>query len=228
MTFTDIKNRTYFLTNTDSTQYPIADLVISANRAVERIVSLINRCDSKWQWDDLNQTDLPIGTTALVSGQKDYSLQTSHLTIDRVEVKDSAGNWHRVNPIDRTAIEGQSLTDYKKSNGLPEEYDLIGSSVFLYPSPNYSQASSLKIYFTRGPVAFDSDDTTETPGFNSLFHDLIPLWIAYDYAIAKGKDNPEKLFKEIERKERELYDFYGLRDRDYRPRLTTSKGDSNK
>lgn len=226
MTFTDIKNRVYFLTHTNSTSYPVADLTSSANRAVERVVMLILRADLRWQYDDTNQTDLPISTTALVSGQKDYSLATTHITIDRAEVKDSTGNWHILQPIDRKDLLDVSLTDYKKTNGVPEEFDLVGNSLFLYPSPNYSQAASLKLYFTRPPVAFETDDASETPGFNSLFHDLIPLWVSYDYAFAKGLTNQGSIFAEIQRKESELDEFYGGRNRGYRNRISVSM-DSN-
>lgn len=230
MTFTEIKNRVYFLTKTNSTSFPVADLTRAANNALEHVSALILRCDSRWQFDDTNQTDLPIATTALVASQQDYSLATTHLTIDRVEVKDSAGNWHRLTPIDQQLLKGDrttALAEYRETTGLPEEYDLIGNSVFLYPAPNYSQAASLKLYFTRPPSAFDTADTTKTPGFNSLFHDLIPLWVSYDYCIANGLPKASGLLAEIERKEADLYEFYGTRDRDTRNRFTMST-DSNK
>lgn len=229
MDFTAIKNKVYFYTKTNSSSFPIADLTQSANNANERVSSLILKNDSRWQFDSTEQTDLPIATTTITSGQKDYSLETSHLSVDRVEVKDSSGTWHVLTPIDQQELKRdklQALSDYQSTNGVPNEYDLIGNSILLYPTPNFTQAASLKVYFTRGPVAFTTSDTTKTPGFNSLFHDLIPLWVAYDYKLANQHKDAERFFQQIIIKENELENYYGLRNRDVRPRLTITS-DSN-
>lgn len=239
MTFADVKNRVYFLTSTSSTSFTDANLTLAIGRALERVVALINGSDSKWQWDDTNQSDLPIATAALVSGQQDYSLATTHQTIDRIEVKPPSGQWTRLKPIDQQLLKRDrnvALSDYQTGGGTPNEYDILGSSVFLYPAPNYSQSASLKIYFTRAPLTFSyvtgllsdgTGSTSSSPGFNSLFHDLVPLWASYDYGLANGKNNTNQIFASITQKERELVDFYGRRDRDARPRLTIST-DSNK
>lgn len=221
MNYTDIKNTVYLYTKTNSTSLSDANMVLMANQALDRVVSLINEADSRWEFEDSNQTDLPIATTTITSGQQDYSLATTHLSINRAEVKDSAGNWHKLGLLDRRDVT-EALDEYKKTNGVPEEYDTLGNSVFLYPTPDYTQAASLKLYFTRGPVAFASSDTTETPGFNSLFHKLIPLWVSYDYSVANGLKNANQIFSEILRLEDQLESFYGQRNRDGRPRLTPS------
>lgn len=217
MTYSEIKTLVYLYTKTNVTSLSDATMVILANRALERVVSLINGADSRWEFDDTNQSDLPIATTTITSGQKDYSLATSHLSVNRIEVKDSAGNWHLLTPIDRNQIKEDALAAYLPSSGLPLEYDKLGNSFFLYPTPNYTQAASLKLYFTRGPVAFVSGDTTAQPGFNSLFHKLVPLWAAYDYAIANGLKNKDNIFIEIQRMEAEMVNFFGSRSRDERP-----------
>ena len=230
MTLADITTRVYFLTKTNSSSYANADLLISLNKAIERCVSLIMKADSRWQFDDTNQTDLPIATATITSGQQDYQLATSHLTIDRVEVKDSAGNWTALSQIDQQELKGSeqiALAEYQSTTGVPVEYDVVGGSIFLYPTPNYTQASSLKVYFTRPPVAYvltaDLTDSTKVPGFNSLFHDLIPMHIAFDYAVVNGMQSANGYLANIQRMEQELNDFYGLRNRDYRGRLTASR-----
>lgn len=225
MQISDIVARIYRNTKTNASSYPAADMLIDINTALNHVVSKINQCDDRWQWDDTNQTDLPIATTATVSGQKDYSLSTSHLTIDRVEIMDTAGNWTELNPIDQHDVKREALAQYLKTPGLPIEYDKIGSSIFLYPTPNYSQAASIKIYFTRGPAEFTSAEVStgnKQPGFNTLFHDLIPLWVSYDYATINGLNSANGFFNAIQRKEQEMVDFYGLRSRDERPRFSVS------
>lgn len=229
MTLGDITTRIYKNTKTNASNYPAAILAVDINVAQNRVVSLINRGDGRWQWDDTNNTDLPIATTSLVSGQQDYSLLTSHLSIDRVEIMDTAGNWTELDPIDQHDVKRTALAQYLKTPGLPIQYDKLASSIFLYPTPNYSQAASLKIYFTRGPSEFTAADVTtgtKIPGFNTLFHDLIPLWVSYDYAIPNGLASASGFLAEIQRKEQELIDFYGQRSRDERPRLTVSSNRS--
>lgn len=223
MTYSQILSKFNILTSTNSTSFSLANSVILANNAVEHIEGLINNADDRWEFDDTNQTDLPIATTALVANQQDYSLTTSHISIDRVEVLDSTGlNWTLLVPIDQHDVRYVALANYYPTAGKPLEYDKLGNSIFLYPKPSYSLAAALKIYFTRPPVAFVAGDTSAVPGFNSLFHNLVPLWMAYEFAIANGKSNATLLFNEIERIEQQINDFYGQRSRDERPRMGVS------
>src|SRR3990167_399317 len=94
MTISTIVSSIYFRTKTDANSFLAADMLIFINAAYDRVVSLINHADAKWQWDDDNQSDLPNATATLTSGQQDYALATTHLSIDRIEIKDSSGNWH--------------------------------------------------------------------------------------------------------------------------------------
>lgn len=239
MIYSDIRLLIHSLTKTNTTSLPSATLNLYTQPAEDRVAALILKNDSKWQFDDLNRTtNFPIDTQNLVSGQQDYPLGTTYLSLDRVEVKDSSGNWHRLAQIDQQMLKGanaQSLTDYRKTNGLPDEYDLVGNSVFLYPAPNYSLTNGLKFYYTRGPLKFDwtlgtftdaTGSTSSTPGFNSLFHKLIPYWAAYDYAIANQQKTANGFFVAIQVLEAELIQFYGQRDRDLRGRFTVSTNGS--
>lgn len=214
MTYSQLISKIYFLSTSNSTSYPIADLTIEANNALERVASLILRADGRWQWDDSNQTDLPIGTTALVQDQQDYAIPSTDIRITRLEVKDSSGNWQLLRPLDQKDLYNTSLTDFLKTSGVPIYYDKIGNSIFLYPKPNYAQAASLKVYFQRGPSLFLTSDTTKTPGFNSLYHDLIALWPAYNYSMANGLDQADRLMKQILTKEEALQEDYALRGKD--------------
>jgi hypothetical protein len=213
MTYTDIKNKVYFLSKTDSTNFPIADLTLLANNALDRVTSLILQSDGRWQFDDSNYTDLPIGTTALVSGQKDYSIATSQIEVQRVEVKDENGDWRLLTPIDKSEI-NIAMDEWMLENGQPMFYDKVGQSILLYPTPSYSQSASLKVYFSRIPSYFATNDTTKTPGFNPLFHDLIPLWVSYEYGLANGRANTDRILLEIQKKESELMDSYLKRSKD--------------
>lgn len=224
MTITDIKNSIYLYTKTNSTSLPTTNLLLLVNNAYERVASLIMKYDGVWQWDDNNQSDLPIATTTLTANQQDYTLTTDHLAIARVEVKDENGDWRIIRPIDYSDVDEQAMSEYYETAGDPVFYDKIGASIFLYPKPDYTQSASLKIYFQRGPALFTSAEVstgTKVPGFNSLYHDLIPLWASYNYAIANGLSNAPALFAEIQRKEDALEADYARRSKDREMVLTS-------
>jgi hypothetical protein len=221
-TYANLQSKVYFLTKTNVTSFPNADMAILASNAVERVTSLINQSDGRWEFDDSNQTDLPIATTALVSGQQDYAMAVTHIEIERVELKDEEGNWRKLTPIDQADVYDQSITDFMGTNGTPMYYDKVGSSIFLYPTPDYSQSASLKVFFTRPPVSVLSSDissTSTSPGFNALYHDLVAYWVAYDYAMANGLPNANQIMVEIQRKEDALKENYALRSKDEHLRL---------
>lgn len=201
-------------------------MVILANNALERVVSIINQSDGRWEFDDSNQTDLPIATATITTSQQDYTMDVTQLNVERVEVKDTQGKWQKLIPIDQADIYDQSITDFMSGGGVPVYYDKIGVSIFLYPTPNYTQASSLKVYFSRPPVsilASDISSTSTSPGFNKLYHDLIAYWVAYDYAMANGLPNANQLMVEIQRKEDALKEDYALRSKDEHLKLSARK-----
>lgn len=232
MTYDVLRTIFYQLTSTTVANVPNAVLNNFTQPAEDEAVALIMDSDMRWQFDDSNLSDLPIATTTLTNGQKDYSLATSHLTIDRVECLDNSGNSRLLTPIDQHDVKYLSLTNYYPQSGIPLEYDKSSNSVFLYPTPNYTLAAALKIYFTRGPLHFDyslgtftdgtGTVTTSSPGFNSLFHMIIPLIAAKRFALANGKENKQDLANEIMIMEQKINDWYGLRSRDEHPRMGVS------
>ncbi len=236
MTIAEIVASIYKKTKTNSSDYVASDMLIDINNAYEHVVALILSSDSKWQFDDLNNTDLPIATTQINANQQDYSLTDVQLTVDRIEILPNGGaakDWKRLRQIDQQSKkrgESVALTAYKSTPGLPDEYDLMGNSIFLYCIPNYTQAASLKVYYTRGAALFTSAEVsagTKKPGFNSLFHDLIPMWVAYNYAIENGLKTANGFLAAIQLKEAQIADMYGSRDRDFRGHISAGK-DSNK
>ena len=214
MNYSDLKNKIYLYTNTNVLSFPDDQIVVFINNAYEKVSALVTLSDGRWQWDDTNQTDLPIATTALVSGQQDYGINTAHLVMTRIEIKTAAGDWRKLEPMDQVDIWNGSVTDYLKTPATPQYYDLIGNSIFLYPKPDYSQDASLKVWFKRAPIAFVSGDTTKVPGFNSLFHNLIPLYVAYDFCLSNDLPKISQFRTEIEKVEGALQEYYSLRNKD--------------
>jgi len=214
MTFSDIINESRRLVKASDVSYTITDVVQSANNAMERVTSLIRQAEGRWQQDDSNNEDYPFATAKLWQDQQDYILDTDHLTIQRVEVKNQDGTWNKLFPFDEKDVLCQSLTQFGTPSGKPLYYDKSSGSLFLYPRPDYTQDSSIKLYYERGPSYFNISDTTKSPGFNQLFHRLISLWTAYDYAIINQLPVATTIRQEIQIQEDKLQDYYNHRDKD--------------
>jgi len=237
MTYDQIRSKIYLLTKTNVTSLPNATLNLFTQPAEDKVNALLMRCDSRWQVDDSNFTStLNSATTAIVSGQQDYTISTAHLTIDRVRVKDSSGNWHILTPVDIKDLNNDGALAYFNGSGLPTEYDKVGNSIILGPIPNYSQVASLEITFTRGFLKFDystgafTDSTgsvSSSPGWNLLFHDLVSLYAAYDYVIVNIPKLAGGYLAAIQSMEVKAEEFYGNRSHDERPRMTTSYEGNN-
>ena len=197
-----------------------------ANDALDSIVSDILDTDTRWQWDDSNRTDFPIGMLDLVDGQRDYTLETDHLKILRVEVKDVSGNYYPLYPIDieDLRVRGITPTEFLETDGMPQYYDKIANSLMLYPQPATAQvtiSNGLKVGFQRGAEYFETTDTTKEAGFVSLYHKLIPLMASYDYAVANEMTNKANfLLGKITDERSKLRRFMTKREKDDRGVIT--------
>ena len=219
MTFTEILAEARRLVKADSTSYSTSDITDSVNRAYDRVVSLIREAEGRWQWDDDNNTDIAIATTPLVADQQDYELDLTHLEIERFEVKDENDTWYKLAPIDQADVYDATVTSLLSTAGVPMYYDKIGNMVFLYPKPSYAQDASLKIWYKRGPSYFASSDTTKVPGFASIYHRILPLYAAYDYAFINQLSVKGDLGSSIAIMEEDIQSHYARRDRDDKLRL---------
>ena len=182
-----------------------------------RIHTDILLSDGKWQYDDFNIGDLPIGTANLVSGQQNYSVRTDDNTreiwkVSRVDIKDANGNWKQLKQIDQREIEG-GFSAYKSTTGTPEEFDWNGFALFLFPATNYASTGGLKTFFQRESKPYATSGTdSQAPAFASAFHYLVALGPAYEYARDKGLNNANALRLELERGRAELKEFYASRN----------------
>lgn len=223
--------------NSDITSYPLADKVRSANMGMNEVVGLILGADGRWQFDDTNYTDLPIGTTNLVLNQQDYGIDTSMIDITRVECKDQNGMWQLLQPFDQRDLtppgtasipntgltatgtfggNNYSLTDFMSTAGTPIFYDKIGNSIFLYPKPSYNSTAGLKVYFQRRASYFTVASTTTQPGFAKHLHRYISYYMAKDYAVAKMLTGNKitSLMNELATMKQAIVDFYSSRKKD--------------
>ena len=180
-----------------------------------------------WEFDDSNKSDLPIATTDLVADRRDYEIPSTARKIDRVEVKDSDGDWRVVYPFDKSEIPTIALEEYYETNGLPEYYDMVGRSILLYPKPSADDVTltdGLKLYCSRDIIEFSSSATTREPGFDNHFHRICSIGASYDYASSRGYASASRLKRDLDELKKELQTFYATRHRDYGTRLNVQEG----
>lgn len=223
MQFSDTTNLTGlvedidFICGTDATSYPLKDKTRNMNRWYSKAVAWVLKAAGNWQYDDSNHTDLPILTETLVADQRDYTLPSDILKLQRVEVKDSAGNWSVVKPIDQSQM-SVAIEEFQETSGIPEWYDLKGNSIYLYPAADTSQVTAsegLKIYISREFDAFVSTDTTQEPGLIELVHRILSLGASFDWLLVNStREKSDSTRREITDLKGDLLEFYGDRDRD--------------
>lgn len=179
----DICSLADLLTKQNSTSFPLTEKTAYANMGNRIILSEIHQIFG-WKYDDRNNTDFPIATTNLVSGQDDYALPIDISYLQAVYFKDSAGIWTKLLPITLETInEREAEPEFETTDGLPRFYRPIGNSIKIYPASDTSRDASLMIEYSRDISTFATTDTTKTAGFDLQFHEAIAVYMAYQFAM---------------------------------------------
>lgn len=203
----------------DSGQWATSKIVNSVNNYLDTVAGYAIGADRKFQWDDSNHTKLPIGTTNLVANQSDYSFLTDEqgnriLTLTRIDILDSDGNWTQLQPIDQFQIEG-GLDQLYTVAAQPLYYDKLADNIIrLYPKPATSVTSGLKFYFQRNPSYFTAADTTKEPGVANVLHRGFIIAAAFDGALTLGLKNLPALASEMEKEREKMMDYFLNRNND--------------
>lgn len=197
--------------NTSVTLYPLTEKTRSANKTLREVWSWIFDAYGGWEYDDSNNSNLPIATADINVNQLDYDVPTTSLTIRAVEILPQNGTvFQHLEEITEEWITERGLSEASlfTSTGMPRYYRPIGNSIKIYPAANYSQTASLRVTFDRGSSAFLPSDTTKQPGFASEFHEVIAFGMAREYARRNGLTSFNVLENEMNKFERRIKDYY--------------------
>jgi hypothetical protein len=161
------------------------------NRAFERRLPLLVTNRDQLRWDDTNHTDLPIVTGDLASGQGDYQCLVDDngvavINITNVMFLDSATSTEyreltRLTLDDPRAL--SAMSPNPSEVGVPSHFVEKDNTVFLYPQPNYSKTSGIKLFIERSQSYFVDTDTTKRPGTPIHFDQLYPLDASLDWLL---------------------------------------------
>lgn len=237
MTFNDTTNKSGAIQECEAWLFGGNYGAISGNTTLlARFTALLNsglneteieifKSDGKWQYEDPNNTDTPVGYTDLADTVGSYTLDVSHLKIIGVEVKDINGNYIPVQQIDYNLIRqsGQSDLEFLGTPGMPQFYDVTGDQLRLFPAPSSTSANTsangdgLRVIYQREPSYFTASDTTKAFGVPKVFHSLPVLFACGTYAKQNSMtDKAREIDAEIERKRKDIKSFFNSRNVDMR------------
>ena len=211
MNFSQITADIDFLCNSTSASYPLAAKTRNINIHYQDVARLIWTSAGGWQYDDSNASTLPIATATMVHSQQDYSLPATTQRLERVEVKDSSGNWNLVKYLDIHEIR-IAAPEYLETDGLPLYYDIIGRSIMLYPAPSSAYVTltnGLQVYVNRDVTEFPTSATTTEPGFATSFHRILSYGAALDFV--QDEAMRKHLLIQKDRLEKGMVKFYSHR-----------------
>ncbi|MBK9272800.1 MAG: hypothetical protein IPM48_14540 [Saprospiraceae bacterium] len=201
-----------YILGTDSTVFPLADKLRLINKWYLKVGLWIWQAQNTWQFDDKNATTLPRATTTLVNNQRDYSIPTTALSVERVEVMDKNGDYRLLEKKDRSNFE---IGLDNEDAGMPKYWDLEGYSVILYPKPTsdyVTLSSGLRLFLSRQVTKFTKSDSAVEPGFEEQFHEFLSKGPSFDFALSKNMyDKANALRGEINQLRVDLENFYRKR-----------------
>lgn len=232
----DLNQEARDLCDADTVSYPAATLLRRINYAYEQVVGWIINADGKWQFDDTNFTNFPIGTQTLVNGQSKYSFNDKFLQLEEVQIKNKDGKYEIIYPIDQKQ-EGsyQPLSERYATSGKPFLYDKVSDdTIELFPPADngvsVTLAAGLKIKFKRTADLYTSAQVTtgtKEPGFASPFHVILAWMAARPYNTIYHPERVPALDKligdttlEPSGMKRAILKHYAYRSKDERPRMT--------
>lgn len=214
------------------------NILIDINLWYQKVVSMIYESQDDYDFDDMrngaggsagSSPNYPIVTTALVTGQRDYSMPVSEtvLKIKRIDVTYDGTNYFRATPFD----DGQN--GWGMGNATNEDtnfikqapmYDIKYNSIFLYPAATAADVSAgakIRIEWDRNIIPFttadyssDPNDSTQIPGFDPVFHHLLSYGAAYEFANANNLPQLANIKQDLVDWEARLREAYGRKDKD--------------
>ena len=213
----------------DANQWPIDEIVSSANNRLDVVTGYAIGADKRFQWDNTNHTKLPIGTTDLTATQNLYSFLTDEqgnqiITLTRLDIKDPNGVWRQLKLIDQVDITGFGLDSTLATPTLPFYYDKIADNIVrLYPAPATTVTGGLKFYFQRASPPFTAASTTQTTGFSQVLDRGFVISCALDCAGELGLQQLNYLEGEMTKEDNKMIAYFANdRDNDDRNNITVN------
>lgn len=218
----DLVSDITFHTGVDTNTYSLKARARAANEWQRIVWTWIFEAYGGWKMVDVNTSssaDAAIyAEQTLTSGTGLYAIPTAAVTIDFIEVKDAAGNYHKLRPMTMEEFIARGGDAAFTSTGTPEWYLPTGDVFRILPTPNYTVASTgIRVYFDQEFAIFLSTDTTKVPGFDPIFHRALSIGASIDWCRVRAKDKLPGLLQAMGDYERRIKSFYSKRYKEHFP-----------
>ena len=213
----------------DANQWPVQNIVDSANNWLDFVTGYAIGADRRFQWDNTEHTKLPEGTTDIIANQVDYSFLTDEqgntiLTLISIALVDSSGKEIQLRAVDRNDADYDADT-FGINSGTPTAYDKISDNIIrLDNKPSATDASTydLKFRFQRTSPYYTSASTTKATGFAPILDRGCVIACAYDIALTLGLPNVQALVLERQREDEKVVTYFANRSQDEEAIFTPS------
>lgn len=190
------------------------------NTNYHKATTIIFESMDDWDFDDPNHANTGfIKSYNLTKDTQYVELPTTDkiLKVRRVEVSYDGSTWVKAEPMDLSEYSNAVTqtshisSDFEKSKPF---YDLVGKYIYLYPIPDAAVTNGLKVWVTREIDEFATTDTTQEPGFDEPFHEILAVGAALDYAMAKGLATAGNIASKYSELEARMRRYYGNKEAD--------------
>lgn len=200
-----------------------AQFTQAMNNWYHKVVTMILDSRDDVDFDDPNLTDQPTFTFPLKASQRDYNLALSEkiLKIKRVDVcwNGTGNTCYKARRLDSSEIQRGLGNDSDVDDYFTEEdprYDLMnnGYTIKLYPQANATHVTNsgvIRVESVREIDEFTTSDTTQEPGFDEPFHEMLAIGASYEWLLVNETENATL----ISRLEQMLADYEGRLRRHY-------------
>lgn len=242
----EIATKVRSLTNTDTSSYTDANLLIDINIWYQTAALMAMEAGDDVDFDDSrigsggsagSTGNYPIKITPLKASQRDYNIPISEkvLKIKRVDVCYDGINSYRAEPFDSgqtpygIKFSGSSSLDPTFDKNFIKQapaYDVAYNSIFLFPCPDASDEAAsgfVRVEWERNVIPFTTadytsvlTDSTAVPGIDDPFHPLIAYGAAFEYATSRQLPQIEPITAMLQDYRQRLASHYGRKEWDRR------------
>lgn len=255
MNLADIASKVRFDTNTDTTSYTDANLLININIWYQKVVSMILESQDESDFDDSNviatypvyervlavRRDYAFSTAAWAAVGKEGAANASAaailpLKIKRLDVTYDGVNWYKAEPIDDGEINyglGNEATTDQNFVLTNPRYDVRSNAVFIYPLATAAQVTAgakMRLETERNVIPFTSGDLsagTAVPGFDAPFHPIVADGASFEYAVSRQLPQLAQIQSRLLDWELRLRQAYGRKQIDRTLNLTPCYSDAS-
>lgn len=222
MTLQNIIDRITFYTSLDENIFQATDRLIAINNAYDKLHSIILDSQDEWDFDDSNNTELPIATTDLLASTGMYAIPDTLYRLNKVEINYGSG-FVKALPLDLNETSLSEDEILARASSATPYYRIFGQTIQFYPTPTAEVSDGIKLYYDRAITHFTSDEYTAgtvKPGLDQLWHDYIALQASLDGAIKFNLVNKADLANTITDIEQRIRRYYGKKTTDRKLKLT--------